>query len=49
MFAKKPHRPKNRFTPEEDNSLKLGVEKVDINYFAYKKHTSFDLFNCEIY
>ncbi|CAG8649836.1 2253_t:CDS:2 [Rhizophagus irregularis] len=27
-FAKKPHRPKNKFTPEEDNALKLGVEKV---------------------
>ncbi|PKK63385.1 hypothetical protein RhiirC2_758323, partial [Rhizophagus irregularis] len=42
-FAKKPHRPKNKFTPEEDNALKLGVEKYGNSWTKIASDQQFNL------
>ncbi|GBC10689.1 hypothetical protein RclHR1_09820008 [Rhizophagus clarus] len=42
-FAKKPHRPQNKFTPEEDNALKLGVEKYGSSWSKIAGDQQFNL------
>ncbi|RIA97975.1 hypothetical protein C1645_750932 [Glomus cerebriforme] len=42
-FEKKPHRPKNKFTPEEDNSLKLGIEKYGNSWSKIAGDQQFNL------